>query len=292
MYKPTRTGTSVLALVAMLMLFPTRHPTASPDSEDVRLQMDSIPSHNVDTETLEEVEVLHTYQEDSLPSHLVRDRSQLSHAVEEENILSENEDLGSLHTEQLEEGGTEVPEGYHDVPIVTTVDDSEVVSEHNILSDSNVVEPRDTAADMELHEEGREGEGEGGVEVPSGTDEVDIAMATESPISGLPEPPTIPTTDIPHYDLFDPEPPEETPTADILGSEPAVDDTPTLPPEAIQYTDVPTEALPVTDSEATPTEISTEEGEEEADDVPTFTEFSQRKRMEQDSSQKIPTGSH
>ena len=281
---------SVLALVALLMLFPTRHPSASPDNEDFRLQLDSIPSHNVETETLEEVEVPHTYQEDSHPSHLMRDGSQLSHAVEDENILSEVGDIGSLPTDQLEAGGTEVPEGYRDVPIVTPVDDTEAVSEHNVLSGSDEgAGLRETA---ELPEGEREGEGEKGVEVHSVTDEVDIAIATESPISGLPEPPTLPTTDIPEFDPVDPGPLQGTPTEDILGSESAVDHTPTLPPETIQYTDSPTEAIPVTDSEATPTEVSAEEGEEEADDVPTFTEFSQRKRQEQDSSQKIPTGSH
>ena len=41
------------------------------------------------------------------------------------------------------------------------------------------------------------------------------------------------------------------------------------------------------DIETTPTNIEMEEG---GDDVPTFTEFSQRKRMEQDSSQKPTTG--
>lgn len=302
MDQPTRTGTSVLALVALLMLLLTRHPIASPElsddvaSEDVRPEVNSLPPHNLETETLEEVEVLHVYQEDTHTSHMVNDVSQQSHGVGDKNVLSEDGDIDSLGTEQPEgrgRGTTDVPQGDHDVPIMTTVDGSEVWSEHSeddVLSDSDIVGLHETAASRAshgLHEEEREGEGESG---GSGTDEVDITMATDPPISGLPEPPTLPATDVPEYDLLDPVPPQGTPTAAILGSKSAVDHTPTLSPEPIQYMDVPTEALPMTDDEATPTELSTADGEEEADDVPTFTEFSQRKRMEQDSSQKMPTG--
>ena len=155
---------------------------------------------------------------------------------------------------------------------------------------------------------------------------VDSDKPTEEPMAGLPEPPTAPPTEAIPSQLHAAEPqtlaaeaveesPNEpttqtTPTNTVpdTPSEPIPEATPSkavseLPTEAIESDqplppapDATTEAPDDAQAEAPPTEAVPEsplegvEGGEEADDVPTFTEFSQRKRMEQDSSQRPTPG--
>lgn len=310
------TRTSVLALVAILVLFPTR-PTSTTShvlsddgaSEDAIQQVNSIPSHDI--EIRDDSETQHSDQDDNLLSDIMKDEP---HVLEDETVLPEDEDIGSLCTEQvetMEKGAAEVPLDYHNVPLMTTVDESEVVSDHSGgdgshgLPDSEGVRLATDGANVELHEREGDGEGEregkgeregdgereGEAEREEGEVEESSAgeVATDPPVA-LQEPPTAPTTEIPEYDLVDPIPPQGAGTPSTTATQGLESTGDHLPPEDMGYTDVPNEVQSMLESEATPPEVLAGEGVEEADDVPTFTEFSQRKRLEQDSSSKLPPG--
>ena len=117
------------------------------------------------------------------------------------------------------------------------------------------------------HEEITKGEGEV-------TEEHDVVMSTHHP--GDLEPLIEPSLATPPGD-------ETTPTN--------LEVTPTVP-ETDAELEQPIEIVS-SETEATPTGEGGEEregGGEEGDDVPTFTEFSQRKRMEQNSTQRLTNG--
>lgn len=318
MFVRTTYRTIDLLIVALLVLLHSHHSTASTEAsdgvdpvtnEEIRPQMDSIlleeSSHN-------------TGKDVSVP--LDTEEAPSSHAMKggplglEDTSLPHTDDIiASSHTEQetVKSGATGVPQGHGEVPTVTIIDESETLSEntggdggHGLLGDALLVR-RDTAVDDAGLQDGmgREGE-ERGVsesveeEVPGVTSEVESegVVATDQPVNGLPQPPTeLPT-------LPPAVPPNEVIVTEAIPDEAILEPQPpthpsSSPPEAIESDQPPmaldeaTEAVPETDDEATPSEAPTEEEvTEEADDVPTFTEFSQRKRMEQDSNQRPPSG--
>ena len=326
MATPVRRKTSIIVIVAHLILALFNQPVFTADHEPqsvgkgvnpaIRDLQESELTHNTETDIGNVGDaVLGTagHEQSALPVEGTEEGA-LSHTVDEQEGVGE--------TSGSPEGGVEGRMQANEGESETSSEDGSGGEGHVLYSEEQLAvqeEEGDVAAGggagneelVEDHESG-DVEGEG----------VGSDKPTEEPTAGLPEPQTAPPTEAIPLQLHAAEPQtlaaeavEESPNEPTSQTTPTntVPDTPSEPiPEAtpsVAVSELPTEAIesdqplpPAPDAateapddaqaEAPPTEAVPEsplegvEGGEEADDVPTFTEFSQRKRMEQDSSQR------
>ena len=239
--------------------------------------------------------------EESTPVTITTERENVTVGESEGVTLEESEGVTVGESEGVEEGesgGVTVEEGGCEGELVETREELDDSSISDVVLDSN-------------HQEMIEGDGELAGDDYSVTmeREGDIAMVTEQPNAVL-EPPTEPPVATPVHQ-------EDTPTP--LEPESHTEESPTHSGESGSIPDQMDQELETTPTEEEGVGVGDngdgggsdngdegegdrgdegeggkgDEGEgevEEGDDVPTFTEFSQRKRMEQNSTQRVATG--
>lgn len=163
--------------------------------------------------------------------------------------------------------------------IIANEDIGENFEERETRVESVTEDLSSSTSDEEKREDDeRTSEGDGGRKEENEVVEIDnVVIATDQP--GYLEPPTELPLATPPSNETAPTDKETTPTDSEVVDKESVEvssETETTPPETTP---------PGDDGEG-----EGEKGEEEGDDVPTFTEFSQRKRMEQNSTQRPANG--